>query len=63
MASYPGERPKTQHQVEDAIEDWHELSRDVREMIGGLADSIPNYLGWTWDEYAQWVYDGTLPEE
>lgn len=63
MAHYPGEKPRTDYEVDCAIEEWHDLSSDVRDMMGTVADTIPNYLGWTWDEYAQYVYDGTIPKE
>lgn len=63
MAHYPGEKPKDDYEVDCAIEEWHDLSSEHREQIGSIAKDLHTYLGWSWEEYAQWAYDGTIPEE
>lgn len=40
--------------IYDAIELWHDLPED------GV--SLHQFLGFTWDQYADWVERGDLPE-
>lgn len=61
MACIPGGRPQTEYEVDCAIEEWHTESYEVKDSLN--MHKLHEWLGWTWDEYAQWVYDGTIPEE
>ena len=42
----------TDDDVHDAIDRWHD---------DGGSQEIYEFLGWTWEQYAQWVETGELP--
>lgn len=41
-------RVPSEDEIDDAVRAWHS---------GGTGKSLPQYLGWTWDEYVAWVAD------
>jgi hypothetical protein len=45
-----------EERVDDAVDRWHRAP-------GELDVPLHEYLGWTWDEYAEWVASSVLPPE
>jgi hypothetical protein len=61
MACIPGQRPANESEAYWAIAEWHEVGYDVKDSLGMY--KLHDWLGWTYDEYAQYVYDGIIPKE
>lgn len=43
----------TDEEVDDAIDAWHDGA--------GPGQSLHEYLGWTWEQYAHWVQTNEIP--
>lgn len=43
----------TDDEVMNKVEEWHRSDSDLE---------LHEYLGWTFEEYALWVSNGTLPD-
>lgn len=43
----------TEDEILDRIDEWHN---------GHSSEELYEYLGWTWDEYRDWVATGKQPK-
>jgi hypothetical protein len=43
----------TEEEIDDLITLWHATKSELR---------LHEFLGWTWDEYTDWVESGIVPE-
>jgi len=54
----------TDDELDDLVDEWHEMSYDVYEMRGkpSLQDWICEWTYWSSEEYLHWVITGEQPE-
>lgn len=51
-------RPETprEKEINDKIDLWH-------FNLEGQGQELHEFLGWTWEEYVEWVETGVIPDE
>ena len=54
-------KAKTPEEVDRRIELWHVQTEEEPLMKFGVSLDLHEYLGWTWDEYVNWIMTGEIP--
>ncbi len=52
---------KTQEEIDDAIDEWHELYGEDDDYVNQNIDLF-DYLGWTHEQYKVWLETDKIPE-